>query len=53
MSRHVTDTVIMRIHLFVCINRCDNDTFKSPFARKSMNLRDTERSQTADAFMDV
>lgn len=31
MSRHVTDPVIMRIHLIVCINRRANDTFKSPF----------------------
>lgn len=31
MSRHVTDPVIMRIHLIVCINRCANDTFKSLF----------------------
>lgn len=44
MSRHVTDPVIMRIHLIVCINRRANDTFKSPFAfrQRESNLRDME-----------
>jgi len=32
MSRQVTDPVIMRISLIVCINRCANDTFKYLFA---------------------
>jgi len=32
LPRHVTDPVIMRIHLIVRINRRANDTLNSPFA---------------------
>lgn len=46
MSRHVTDTVIMRINLIVCINRRDNDTFKSLFTRESQTWGNVEKPQS-------